>query len=175
MSDHDASTTHLPEHCMPLYETPMEDSRHMPEDLASNLLWPDSEDLLHNIMSIDPTLWQQPLALAPSTVGLLDTSGDSLGANYQDSPGSSTIADDGRQAIQSLNSLLSDTVRPHHVHLIPSNSTSSRQSPRQQVPPASPRASWTAVSICSSRTSSPCFPSSTVRHSCSGTARRQCC
>lgn len=86
----------------------------MPDDLASGLLWPDSEELLHNIMSIDPTLWQQPLALAPSTVGILDTPGDLISASY-DSPGNSTIADDGRQAIQSLNSLLSDTVRVHSL------------------------------------------------------------
>lgn len=103
------ASTQLPD-CVPLYQavqTPMEDSRPMSEDLASGLLWPDSEELLHNIMSIDPTLWQQPLALAPSTVGLLDTG--EIGG-YEDSPGG-TIADDGRQAIQSLNSLLSDTVR----------------------------------------------------------------
>ncbi|KAL4915370.1 cytochrome P450 [Aspergillus aurantiobrunneus] len=92
--------------CLPMYETSMEDSR-LPADLTSGLLWPDSEELLHNIISLDPTIWQQPLALAPSTLGIIDTPGDSL--NYQGSPGNSTIADDGRQAIQSLNSLISDT------------------------------------------------------------------
>ncbi|KAL4862949.1 hypothetical protein BDV12DRAFT_206864 [Aspergillus spectabilis] len=109
MSDQDAPNTQLPEaNCLPLYETPMEDTRPLPEDLASGLLWPDSEELLHNIMSIDPSIWQQPLALAPSTVGMIDVPGE-LSSNYQDSPGNSTIADDGRQAIQSLSSLISDT------------------------------------------------------------------
>ncbi|KAL4792631.1 cytochrome P450 [Aspergillus venezuelensis] len=108
MSDHDV--TQLPDNnCLPLYKTPMEDPRPMPTDLTSGLLWPDSEELLHNIMSIDPSLWQQPLALAPSTLGMLDIPGDLTGGAFQDSPGSSTIADDGRQAVQSLSSLISDT------------------------------------------------------------------
>ncbi|KAL5336015.1 cytochrome P450 [Aspergillus crustosus] len=106
MSDHDASSTQLP---LPLYETPMEDPRRLPADLASGLLWPDSEELLHNIMSIDPSIWQQPLALAPSTVGMIDVPGELISSSYQDSPGSSTIADDGRQAIQSLSSLIGET------------------------------------------------------------------
>ncbi|KAL4801818.1 cytochrome P450 [Aspergillus unguis] len=86
-----------------LYETPIDETRPISNDLASGLLWPDSEELLQNIMAIDPTIWQQPLLLAPST-SMLDTQ---LPV-YQDSPGS-TIADDGRHAIQSLSSLISDT------------------------------------------------------------------
>jgi hypothetical protein len=65
-------------------------------------------------MSIDPNIWQQPLALAPSTLGMTETPEEWMGTSgYQDSPGNSTIADDGRQAIQSLSSLISDTVRRH--------------------------------------------------------------
>ncbi|KAL4926708.1 cytochrome P450 [Aspergillus undulatus] len=108
MADHDA--TQPPDgNCSPLYEPPMEDTRPIPGDLASGLLWPDSEELLHNIMSIDPSFWQQPLALAPSTLKMLDGLGGEFGNSFSDSPGNSTIADDGRHAIQSLSSLISDT------------------------------------------------------------------
>ncbi|KAL2802248.1 cytochrome P450 [Aspergillus granulosus] len=109
MSDHDAPTNQLPQNCLPMYQTPMQDTRSLPPDLASGLLWPDSEELLHNIMSIDPSIWQQPLALAPSTLGMAEVPGDLLNSSYQDSPTNSSIADDGRQAIQSLSSLISDT------------------------------------------------------------------
>ncbi|KAI9370216.1 cytochrome P450 [Aspergillus egyptiacus] len=94
--------------CLPLYETPIEDHRALPADLAPGLLWPDSEDLLQNIMSIDPGAWQQPLPLAPLTLGISDVP-DFLNATYLQSPANSTIADDGRQAIQSLSSMISDT------------------------------------------------------------------
>ncbi|RDW84107.1 uncharacterized protein DSM5745_04433 [Aspergillus mulundensis] len=112
MLEQDVSTAQLPDsHCLPLYETQprIQDSRSMPVDLASGLLWPDSEELLQNIMSIDPTIWQQPLALAPATFGMVDTPGDFMGNGYQQSRGNSTIADDGRQAVQSLSSLINDT------------------------------------------------------------------
>ncbi|KAL3479642.1 hypothetical protein BJX99DRAFT_255370 [Aspergillus californicus] len=98
----------LPGDCAPLYETPVDDARSLPVDLASGLLWPDSEELLHNIMSIDPAIWQQPLALAPSTLGMMDLPSELMSTGYHDSP-TSTIADDGRQAIQSLSSMISDT------------------------------------------------------------------
>ncbi|KAL2863984.1 cytochrome P450 [Aspergillus lucknowensis] len=109
---HEVPGAQIPQsHSLSMYEAPIENARPLPPDLAPGLLWPDSEELLHNIMSIDPSIWQQPLALAPSTVGMADVPGD-LGSNstYQDSPASSsTIADDGRQAIQSLSSLIKDT------------------------------------------------------------------
>lgn len=74
-------------------------------DISSNVLWPGSEELLQNILSIDPAVWQQPVALAPSTFGIADS------VTYNASPSdSSTIADNGRQAVQSLSGLLSDTV-----------------------------------------------------------------
>ncbi|KAL4812284.1 cytochrome P450 [Aspergillus spinulosporus] len=109
-SDHDAYLAQLRDsRSLPLYESTMGDTRPTPADLASGLLWPDSEGLLENIMSIDPTFWQQPLALAPSTLGMADTPGEfAENRNYQAS-GNSTIADDGRHAVQSLSSLLSDT------------------------------------------------------------------
>ncbi|KAL4744700.1 hypothetical protein BDW72DRAFT_212269 [Aspergillus terricola var. indicus] len=109
-SDHVASLAQLRDsRCLPLYESPMGETRPMPADLSSGLLWPDSEGLLENIMSIDPTVWQQPLALAPSTLGILDAPGEFAGNRNHQSPGDSTIADDGRHAVQSLSSLLSDT------------------------------------------------------------------
>ncbi|KAL2844930.1 cytochrome P450 [Aspergillus pseudodeflectus] len=109
MSDRDAPSDQLPEDCLPMYQTPIEDVRPLPPDLASGLLWPDSEELLQNIMAIDPSIWQQPLALAPSTLGMAEMPGDMMNNGYQDSPSNSTIADDGRHAIQSLSSLISDT------------------------------------------------------------------
>ncbi|KAL4995574.1 cytochrome P450 [Aspergillus recurvatus] len=110
MSDHDASLAQVRDsRCLPLHETPMDDTRPVPTELASGLLWPDSEELLENIMSIDPTTWQQPIALAPSTLGILDAPGELTANSYQQSPGNGTIADDGRQAVQSLDSLINDT------------------------------------------------------------------
>ncbi|KAL3436070.1 cytochrome P450 [Aspergillus tetrazonus] len=109
-SDHDASLAQLPDsRYLPLCESPMGDTRPIPADLAPGLLWPDSEGLLENIMSVDPFVWQQPLALAPSTLGIVDGSEEFAGnRNHQSSCGN-TIADDGRHAVQSLSSLLSDT------------------------------------------------------------------
>ncbi|CBF87425.1 C2H2 finger domain transcription factor [Aspergillus nidulans FGSC A4] len=110
-SDHDASSVQFPDsRYLPLCESPMGDTRPIPADLAPGLLWPDSEGLLENIMSVDPSVWQQPLALAPSTLGLEDAPEEFAGnRNHQSSCGN-TIADDGRHAVQSLSSLLSDTV-----------------------------------------------------------------
>jgi hypothetical protein len=116
-----------------MYQTPIEDVRPLPPDLTSGLLWPDSEELLHNIMSIDPSIWQQPLALAPSTLGMDEMPNDLMDTSYQDSPSNSTIADDGRQAIQSLSSLISDTVRNPPARVCQSNSRSSHESQRQQA------------------------------------------
>lgn len=84
-----------------------------PTPSSSSLLWPDSEDLLQNILAVDPALWQQPLALAPSTLESVDlshrqTETDNTSPGFPDD--SSTIADDGKQAIQSLSSLINDTV-----------------------------------------------------------------
>lgn len=117
-SDHDASLAQLPDsRYLPLCESPMGDTRPIPADLAPGLLWPDSEGLLENIMSVDPSIWQQPLALAPSTLGIVDGPEEFAGnRNHQSSCGN-TIADDGRHAVQSLSSLLSDTVSQVTLHL----------------------------------------------------------
>ncbi|KAL4982741.1 cytochrome P450 [Aspergillus falconensis] len=110
MSHQDTSPAQLQDnHCLPLYETPVDDVRPASANLTPGLLWPDSEQLLQNIMSIDPNIWQQPLALTPSTLAVLDTPGEFMENRYQQSPANSIIADDGRQAVQSLNSLISDT------------------------------------------------------------------
>jgi hypothetical protein len=132
MSDRDAPSDQLPEDCLPMYLTPIEDVRPLPPDLASGLLWPDSEELLQNIMAIDPSIWQQPLALAPSTLGIAEMPGGMMHNGYQDSPSNSTIAD-GRHAIQSLSSLISDTVRKSQPRIYLSNPRSSHESQRQQA------------------------------------------
>ncbi|KAF2738908.1 hypothetical protein EJ04DRAFT_509086 [Polyplosphaeria fusca] len=71
----------------------------------SSLFWPDSEHLLQNIMSIDPALWEQPLAFLPP---ILDSQTSPGTTDLEDGVGSS--AGEGQRAIQTLSALISNTV-----------------------------------------------------------------
>lgn len=76
-----------------------------PQSNNSFLFWPDSEQLLQNILSIDPTLLDQPPAFLPPPPG----SQASPGWDYVF--GSATEGlDEGQRAIQTLSTLLSNTV-----------------------------------------------------------------
>ncbi|KAL4898078.1 hypothetical protein BDV59DRAFT_206732 [Aspergillus ambiguus] len=87
-------------------EAPLNNTQLASVDISSNVLWPGSEELLQSIMSIDPAIWQQPLALAPSMLGITESP-----STYSAPPSErSTIADNSRQAIQSLSGLVNDTV-----------------------------------------------------------------
>ncbi|KAL4941790.1 cytochrome P450 [Aspergillus oleicola] len=107
MSDHDA--TQFPEtNCLPVYETLMEEPRPLPADLASGLLWPAQRSCYTISCQSTPVYgnsrWRWHLRRWECLIHR-----ELMGGTFQDSPGSSTIADDGRQTIQSLSSLISDT------------------------------------------------------------------
>ncbi|KAF2473730.1 uncharacterized protein BDR25DRAFT_386592, partial [Lindgomyces ingoldianus] len=75
-----------------------------PQLQPSSLFWPDSEHLLQNIMSIDPALWEQPMALMPPILENHTMSYSRATNDLED--GSS----EGRRAIQTLSALISNTV-----------------------------------------------------------------
>lgn len=74
----------------------------------SSLFWPDSEDLLQNIMSVDPALWEQPITLMQPALG---NQIPSLCTTDDLEDGTSPMsAGEGHIAIQTLSTLLSKTV-----------------------------------------------------------------
>jgi hypothetical protein len=71
----------------------------------STLFWPDSEDLLQNIMSIDPALWEQPMTLLPSALASHTCPDMMLDPSLAD-----TADNEGHRAIQTLSAQLSSTL-----------------------------------------------------------------
>jgi hypothetical protein len=82
------------------------DGFHQPQLQSSSLFWPDSENLLQNIMAIDPALWEQPVPLMPP---ILENQVSPLGEEIEDDT-TNTSAGEGHRAIQTLSALLSNTV-----------------------------------------------------------------
>ncbi|KAJ5432823.1 uncharacterized protein N7458_011979 [Penicillium daleae] len=77
---------------------------------CSSLLWPDSEDLLQNILAIDPGIWNQPASLMPQTLSIPPTPLQTTTDGRDVSPSNrSSIAEDGERAIQSLSGLINET------------------------------------------------------------------
>lgn len=71
----------------------------------SFLFWPDSEQLLQNILSIDPTILDQPPAFLPPAPGSQASPGwDCVFDNANEG------VDEGHRAIQTLSTLLNNTV-----------------------------------------------------------------
>jgi hypothetical protein len=69
------------------------------------LFWPDAEDLLQNIMSIDPALWEQPVTLIPSALASHASPDMMLDPSLAD-----TAGNEGHRAIQTLSAQLSSTL-----------------------------------------------------------------
>ena len=87
--------------------SPLTTSDAVPQPQLQNsiLFWPDSEHLLQNILSIDPALWGQPPTFVPPS------------QSHQSPPGLDPSQgclhdgiDQGQRAIQTLSTLLSNTV-----------------------------------------------------------------
>ena len=78
---------------------------------CSSLLWPDSEELLHSILSVGPAAWEQRAPSMPQTFeespNTLDSTSDGPGITRS---GQCTIVEDGERAIQSLSGLLGEAV-----------------------------------------------------------------
>ncbi|KAH7116126.1 hypothetical protein B0J11DRAFT_539292 [Dendryphion nanum] len=112
MQQHPSITTSLP----------MNSTFYQPQLNGSSLFWPDSEDLLQNIMSIDPSLWEQPISLMQPAlnnhISLITTTSN---VNEDISP---TSAGEGHRAIQTLSTLLSNTVQGVTTPAVLANLTS---------------------------------------------------
>ncbi|ORY16996.1 hypothetical protein BCR34DRAFT_75745 [Clohesyomyces aquaticus] len=75
---------------------------------SPGLFWPDSESLLQNIMSLDPALWEQPMALMPPVLESIPPFPRSASEDGEGSANST--AGEGHRAIQTLSALISNTV-----------------------------------------------------------------
>lgn len=83
---------------------PVESTFQQPQSQNPFLFWPDSERLLQNILSIDPNLLDQPPAFLPPAGSQASPEWDYVHASVTEGLG------EGQRAIQTLSSLLSNTV-----------------------------------------------------------------
>lgn len=81
--------------------------------LSSSLLWPDSAELFQSLMSADGVNWAQPMpgvSLAPEIIPGPESASENGSVN-QTGGNELTVAEDGHRAVQTINGLLTKTVR----------------------------------------------------------------
>jgi hypothetical protein len=115
---------------------------HVTQQSSSSLLWPDSEDLLQSILTLDPMTWDQSTAGASQSASFYDDvylpqlpqstlydgnnynleRSSNIQNNYQDAVDKqySPAAANGDQAVQTVNGLVTRTVSisPRHMNFL---------------------------------------------------------
>lgn len=89
------------------------EARFAQPDMSTSLLWPDSEDLFQSLMSADGMSWDQSMPGLIPAPELTHQLGSARPRASVSTPGDDELAaaEDGHRAVQTINGLLTNTVR----------------------------------------------------------------